>query len=552
MASDLSIIKKLINIDTQMDSRLVNLPQDLLIYNILGLLNFPTVVSVMLSCKKLKIIADSPLLFQKLLHRDFKQKSDSVSPELACQTYRDSYTIHQNIMKGRYEMLYLSELFKESGNIIRCLKVYKDKLIAGADEGCKVWDVNTGKCLIDFKEHKQWNIFAIEIVDDKVFTASSDHTCKKWALETGTVEVSFGGHADTVNCLKVYKDKLITGSSDKTCRIWDKNTGKCLQVLGGHPDPISSLDVADDIIIAASYEVGTCKKYMIKAWDFSGNCLYTLTGKGSIRVKIKDGKFFAVGGTYSPICQMIELKTGQILKSLHHNIGSANCLEFFEDSVIIGKYGEYKIWDPIKNTVLAISEHQTHINTIKVFDRKLFLGFNKAMCTVWDLDTRNCLGFFAEHNFGTFDHISCVDYSNGKLISASWDGSVIIRNFKLDPTVKKDDPSEIVKELLIALKNKLYTTLPDLILRFRKIPWDIKKEILTYCNIELWPEEDDDSYPFYTENETIFALQTKLHETNKIICSLNRDTANDNIICLALEKFLNDSKPLQSVKTESK
>ena len=98
-------------------------------------------------------------------------------------------------------------------------------------------------------------IFCVCFSDDgkTLLSASKDKTARLWDLETGKCLVVFAGHAMCVlACAFMEKNKVATASQDATLRIWDKHTGQCLVVLQPDALPVLCCAFAPDKKVAVT------------------------------------------------------------------------------------------------------------------------------------------------------------------------------------------------------------------------------------------------------------------------------------------------------------
>jgi periodic tryptophan protein 2 len=125
------------------------------------------------------------------------------------------------------------------------------RIITSADDGkIKVWDVNTGFCIVTFTEHTS-SVTACEFAkrgNNVLFTSSLDGSVRAWDLIryrnfrtfTAPSRLSF-------TSLAVYPSGEIVcaGSLDSfDIHIWSVQTGQLLDQLSGHEGPVSSLAFA--------------------------------------------------------------------------------------------------------------------------------------------------------------------------------------------------------------------------------------------------------------------------------------------------------------------
>src|SRR5262249_41153311 len=128
---------------------------------------------------------------------------------------------------------------------IRSLAVSKDgkKALSGAmDRTARLWDLDTGKELVQFKfpgDHSWvWSVAFSPDEKSALSSGSLDSALRLWDLETGKEVRKFEGHTGRAYGAAFSPDGKHVASSgaeaDSSVRIWDADTGKELHKLDGH------------------------------------------------------------------------------------------------------------------------------------------------------------------------------------------------------------------------------------------------------------------------------------------------------------------------------
>jgi hypothetical protein len=107
---------------------------------------------------------------------------------------------------------------------------------AGADRAIRVFEVETGKLLVQIEDHADW-IFAIAFSADgkRLASASRDKTCKLFDLDRKESLITFPGHAQPVCAVAFAPDgkAVASGGEDNRIRFWNpENEGRQTRDIG--------------------------------------------------------------------------------------------------------------------------------------------------------------------------------------------------------------------------------------------------------------------------------------------------------------------------------
>jgi len=123
---------------------------------------------------------------------------------------------------------------------------------ASSDGNVAIWDLATYKQLYLLKKH-QWDVTALAIHGDILYTGSEDYSLKMWDIKTGKLLKSLkSAHDGAINSIVIYKNMLITASDDKMIFVRDLKSGRLLHILKGHRKAVNELKINHDTLVSAS------------------------------------------------------------------------------------------------------------------------------------------------------------------------------------------------------------------------------------------------------------------------------------------------------------
>ena len=67
-------------------------------------------------------------------------------------------------------------------------------------------------------------------------SGSRDYTVKLWSVDTGKMIKEFKGHTSSVDSVSISSDGkfIASGSRDETVKLWSVDTGKMIKEFKGH------------------------------------------------------------------------------------------------------------------------------------------------------------------------------------------------------------------------------------------------------------------------------------------------------------------------------
>ncbi len=270
------------------------------------------------------------------------------------------------------------------------------------DKSLKVWNLETGKCLMTLKGHTLCvNSIAITPDGKKIVSCSDDETLKLWDLETGKCLDTFIGHKRDVKAVAITPDgtRAVSGSEDETLKLWDLETGECLMTLEGHTDQI---------------------------WIWG----VTVTSDGA-RV---------VSASIDKTLKVWHLETGECLATLKGHTDSVYGVAVTPDGkkVVSGAYDKtLKVWDiESKKCLVSLEGHTSWIAGVAITPdgKRVVSGSADKTLKVWDLESGQCIATFKGHTGDVYG------------VAVTPDGKRVVST-SLDDTLRIWDMPEIEEEI---------------------------------------------------------------------------------------------------------
>jgi WD40 repeat protein len=201
----------------------------------------------------------------------------------------------------------------------------------GTDAELKVWDVKSGRELLDRRGHI--TVYALAFSPDgrRLASAGEDQTIKLWDTATGNEVVTLRGHSGTVRTLAFSADgrQLLSASHDATVRVWDATplngkTDSADHTLRGHRGDVAGVAYSPD----GRYLVSAGVDRSVRVWDATtGTQLTTLLGLKGITLSITfspDGRWLASSGSKDPSVTIWDAKTWVVSRAFRQRSNGLN------------------------------------------------------------------------------------------------------------------------------------------------------------------------------------------------------------------------------------
>lgn len=318
----------------------------------------------------------------------------------------------------------------------------KQIVTAAGDNTAKVWDVASGKFIVELKGHEEAvNDASFSPDGKKIVTASWDATAIVWDASTGLVMATMIGHNKAIHHASFSPDgkKIITASEDTTVKIWEAASGKLLLELEGYVEGVFSAAPATfspdgkNIVTIASDST-------VKIWDaVSGNLLVEKAMAGETlfnsahSVLSPDGKKTVT--IIDKTVQAKDLATGKVIAEMKGHADIINEARFSPNGKFIvtnNLYTPAKTWDAGTGQLLATLNGQQDDSNEEgngaafspVENKMVTFAPGSGTASIRDVATGTVL---AELN-GHEEEITAAQFSadGKKIITASLDGTAKI------------------------------------------------------------------------------------------------------------------------------
>jgi len=273
------------------------------------------------------------------------------------------------------------------------------------DRFAKVWDVDSGQCILTIKEHHRVNSSAVSPDGSLVATASDDGVAKIWNAKSAECVLTLAGHASAVMSASFSLDgaSLVTGSRDTTAMVWNVSSGQRTLVLAGHSKPLRPAAFSEDgqLIITGSED---CSAKVWRSQD--GSNPLTLTGH---RMAVFVATFSHSGGciltgSFDGTVMIWNTESGECLRTLvPHKAESVCSVAFSPDDQSIMTCSPFDreviVWstDDMKATAVLLHGSMPSSAAWLPDGRTIVTGTCIGNVHVWSSETGQCSNTIRGH-----------------------------------------------------------------------------------------------------------------------------------------------------------
>jgi WD40 repeat protein len=259
------------------------------------------------------------------------------------------------------------------------------------DDFSRVWDVNTGKVLLQLKGHTKVASVAWSKDGKYILTAGFDRKLILWDATTGKQVKTITDSPSLIYAVAFTPDgkKAVTGAGERTARVWDLETGKQTASNSDHGSGVRSVVVTPD-----------GKTFITACFDGGVRLIEVETGKLVRRMTSShrqawfvavspDGKRAAsVGG--DGLVKLHDLETGRLLREFGPHSGGSHAIAFSHDGKRLLSGGldrTARLWDIESGKELQRFEHDDAVTCAAVLpgDALAITSCNDRTLRLWKL-----------------------------------------------------------------------------------------------------------------------------------------------------------------------
>jgi WD40 repeat protein/tRNA A-37 threonylcarbamoyl transferase component Bud32 len=325
------------------------------------------------------------------------------------------------------------ELVDHTAGLVHSVTFNRDgqQVVSGHSDGVlKVWDLATGKVILNFKGHTGVvRSVAFNPSGKHLVSGSKDGTLKVWDAESGEEILAFRGHTGEVSSVAFSPDgrHLVSGSGDKTVRVWDAEQGQSILTLQGHSAQVRDVAFSPDnqLVISGSFD-GT-----VKVWNSeTGRETRTLEGYAGRVITVAfspDGKRI-VSGSEDKMLRVWHVENDREPLTLEGHKAKVSSVAFGPNGnrlVSGGGDKTVRVWDAESGReTLTLKGHTDDVKSVAFSPdgQRIVSGSGDKTVKVWDAENGQVIHTLIGH----MDLVFGVAYSHDgeRIVSGSGDKTV--------------------------------------------------------------------------------------------------------------------------------
>ncbi len=298
------------------------------------------------------------------------------------------------------------------------------------DGGVRLWDTETGQLRQLLSGHEAaiyWVVFSPS--GDLLATGDSAGVVRLWDPSTGRLRLVLSGHTGSVWPFVFRPDSAQLAISDDqfTTRLWDPSTGECRKTLTGHGRQVTLVRFsADSAMLATSGNDG-----LVRLWDpVTGRQLRAPIGAENRLIKLEAAIFSPTANRLVTVgndrrLNLLNLDNGRYERYMDIESAPIWAVAFSPSGDELATANDddtVRLWYRTTGRLVhTLAPHRGRVRSIAFSaDGSLIAtGCDDRMVRLWDAASGTLVRTLQGHS----DRVYAVDFANGILASASWDGT---------------------------------------------------------------------------------------------------------------------------------